>query len=71
VKLLKAGRSEPHEKKVHGRENAAFFYGLTVTLAPVPPAAVPEPSVLALLSLAGLALIPLVRRGRATSVNIC
>ena len=45
----------------------AFFYGLTVTPAPVPPAAVPEPSMLALLSLAGLALIAVVRRRRVTS----
>lgn len=44
----------------------AFFYGLKVTPAPVAPAAVPEPSMLALL-LAGLALIPVVRRRCATS----
>jgi hypothetical protein len=47
----------------------AFFYGLTVTPAPAPPAAVPEPSMLALLSLAGLAFIAVVRRRRAITAQ--
>ena len=43
----------------------ALFYGLKVTPAPVP-VPVPEPGTLALLSLAGLALIPVVRLRRAS-----
>jgi hypothetical protein len=40
----------------------AFFYGLTVSPAPVAPTPVPEPDLWALLLLAALALIPFARR---------